>query len=133
MRILLAISQPNVLFALRVVLQQQPDLQVVGEALTGEDAIRLAGQLDPDLVLVDLSLSGLDGLEAARQIQDQWPAVRVIGLTTLIDKELRDRTIGMGVDALIEKGSGSEPMLAKIRQFHRPKHSNDSSPDSAIV
>jgi DNA-binding NarL/FixJ family response regulator len=125
MRILLAISQPNVLFALRVVLQQQPDLQVIGQAISGEEAIELAGQLDPDLVLVDLTLSGLDGLEAARQIHNRLPSVRVIGLTTLIDKELRDRTIGLGIDALVEKGSGSEPMLATIRQFHSPEHSNE--------
>lgn len=127
MSILLAISQPNVLLALRVVLQQQPDLQVVGEATTGQETIELAEQLQPSLVLVDLSISGMDGLEVARQINSRLPTVRVVGLTTLIDKELRDRTIGMGLDALIEKGSGSEPMLATIRQFYPPQKPSNNS------
>ena len=82
MRVLLADDQPRVRFALRVLLEQQPGLTVVGEAASGEEAVELVARLVPDLVLMDVRLGdGIDGLEATRRIVALGLSSRVIMLS----------------------------------------------------
>jgi DNA-binding NarL/FixJ family response regulator len=81
-RILLVDDQPLLRQGFRMVLSVEDDLEVVGEAGTGEDGVRMTSLLKPDVVLMDVRMPGTDGIDATRQIVAQTPQARVIILTT---------------------------------------------------
>jgi DNA-binding NarL/FixJ family response regulator len=80
--VLIADDQPLVRVGLRKILEFEPDLEVTGEAMDGEDAVRQTDRLRPDVVLMDIRMPVLDGIEATRRITGGHPGVRVLILTT---------------------------------------------------
>jgi DNA-binding NarL/FixJ family response regulator len=81
------------------------DLEVVGEAADGEEAVRLAEALQPHVILLDLQMPVLDGYAAARHIKGRWPACRVVALTVHDDESTRQKASQAGVDVFLVKGS----------------------------
>lgn len=81
-RIVLADDQPLVRAGLRMVIADAPDLEIVGEAGTGTEAVRLVRELRPDVVVMDIQMPGMDGIEATRMITADTSAPRVLMLTT---------------------------------------------------
>ena len=80
-RVLMAEDHPMMRRSLRTILQSFPDVHVVGEAITGEDAVMDAGTLQPNVVLMDINIPLLDGVAATRLIKMRYPHIAVIGLT----------------------------------------------------
>ena len=80
-RIILVDDHNMVRMGLKAYFASLPDIQVVGEAATGSEAVRLAAELTPDVILMDLIMPGMDGVEAIRQIMQATPATRIIALT----------------------------------------------------
>lgn len=80
-RVLLAEDHPMVRQSLRIVLEAFPNVQVVGESITGEEAVIQAGSLQPHIVLMDVNMPLLDGIAATRLIKTKYPQIAVIGLT----------------------------------------------------
>src|SRR5579863_10511345 len=87
-RILLVDDQELMRSGLRMVLEEQPDLLIVGEAADGDQAIRATAALDPDVVVMDVRMPGVDGVEATRRITAETPRSRVLILTTLDRKSV---------------------------------------------
>lgn len=81
-RALLVDDQALIRAGLRMVLEEEPDIEVVGEAATGEEAVSMTRRLAPDVVLMDVRMPGTDGIEATRRIVEERPAARVLVLTT---------------------------------------------------
>ncbi|MGH3049169.1 MAG: response regulator, partial [Gaiellaceae bacterium] len=81
-RVLIADDQALVRSGFRLVLQTRPDLDVVGEAEDGAEAVRLARELDPDVILLDIRMPNLDGIEATRQIVAAGGRAKILVLTT---------------------------------------------------
>ena len=81
-RVLVADDQAMVRAGLRLILESQPDIEVVGEAVDGEDALVAARRDRPEVVLMDIRMPRLDGLAATRKMIDQHPALRVLVVTT---------------------------------------------------
>jgi len=86
-RVLLVDDQKLMREGLRVLLEMEPDLEVVGEAGDGEAALAAYAQHRPDVVLMDVRMPGMDGVEATRRLRERWPEARVIILTTFDDDE----------------------------------------------
>jgi len=97
---------------LRELFELRPNITVIGEAIDGEEAVRLTDVLHPDLVVMDVQMPRMDGLEATRQIKQHTPAIRVILLTMY--REYRAAALRCGADAFLVKGDGIGPLLAAL-------------------
>ena len=89
-RVLLADDQPMVRQALRSALQDYPNIEVVGEASDGDEAVAVASKLQPSVIVMDISMSKMDGITATRLIKTQHPHIGVVGLSVhLQDYQLK--------------------------------------------
>ena len=86
-RLLLADDHAVVRSGLRMLLEAQPDMTIVGEAETGQEAIRRVAELSPDVVLMDIEMPGMNGIEATRRIKANAPASAVLALTMYEDDQ----------------------------------------------
>lgn len=112
MRILLADGQPRVRFALRVLLERQPGMHVMGEAVDAEDLLAQAEATCPDLVLLDWELPGLAALGSLSALREAYPRLRVIALSGR--PEARRIALSAGADAFASKGDPPERLLETI-------------------
>jgi DNA-binding NarL/FixJ family response regulator len=99
----------------RVLLEAEDDIVVVGEAQDGRQAVEMARRLHPDVVVMDIAMPLLNGLEATRQILDSAPATRVLILSAHSDEEYVDRVTGLGAAGYVLKQSSLEDLAAAIR------------------
>jgi DNA-binding NarL/FixJ family response regulator len=115
LRVLLADDHALVRAGIRALLTEIPDVEVVGEAGSGADALRLAETTHPDIVLLDIAMPGLGGLEVARRLLADQPAVRVLILSMHNSEEYVIRAINAGCSGYLMKGSSSAELAAAIR------------------
>ncbi|HLF28726.1 MAG TPA: response regulator transcription factor [Anaerolineae bacterium] len=94
-RVLIVDDHEIVREGLQTLLSEEPDVEVVGEAANGEEALRLAAALNPEVILMDLVMPGLDGIEVTRRMQATSPASRVLVLTSFAD----DRRVREAIQA----------------------------------
>jgi two-component system response regulator NreC len=118
-RILIADDHGVLRAGLTALLNAEPDLQVVGEASTGEEALRLAAELCPDLVLMDISMPDLGGIEATRRLLEVLPGVRVLMLTVHEDIGLVREAIHAGAAGYIPKRAVKTELINAIRTVLR--------------
>jgi DNA-binding NarL/FixJ family response regulator len=104
---------------LKAVLQIDPRLQVVGEAANGKQAIQMVRSLEPHVVLLDLVMPVMDGIEATRQISTQFPASKVLVLSSYPEKDLVERALAAGATGYLLKHSASGEVLRAIHQVHK--------------
>ena len=114
-RVLLADDQPLVRAALQMVITDASGIDVVGEAGTGAEAVRLATDLRPDVVVMDIRMPGTDGIEATRQITAAPCPASVIMLTTFDDDENVYAALRAGAGGFLVKDMALEEILAAIR------------------
>jgi DNA-binding NarL/FixJ family response regulator len=114
-RVLLADDHPRVRRGLADLLAEHQDLEVVGEAADGEEAVDLALHCRPDVVLMDITMPRMDGLTATRRIVAELPQVRVIGLSMHEQDDLARAMHEAGAVAYLTKGGSAEALLAAIR------------------
>lgn len=100
---------------LRALLSQDPDLDIVGEANNGRDAIRAIATLVPDLVLMDLSMPGMNGIEAIRDIKRRKPDICILVLTMHRTDEYIHESLRAGADGYILKDTTHDELLVAIR------------------
>ncbi|TMD63944.1 MAG: response regulator transcription factor [Chloroflexi bacterium] len=118
-RILIVDDQELFREGLHTLLSMQPDLQVVGEARNGEEALRLAEDLKPDVVLMDLRMPVLNGVAATRRLKSTQPGIKVIVLTTFDDDEDVFEGLRAGAIGYLLKDVASEKLVEAIRAVAR--------------
>lgn len=106
--VLVVDDQASVRVGLRLLLQFESNVNIVGEAGNGAEAVALARSLRPDLVIMDVEMPGLDGVAAARRCVDLLPACMVIMLSIHSRPEVRERALAAGAWAFVEKGKPQE-------------------------
>lgn len=99
----------------RLILRNERDIEVVGEAETGAEAVELAGQLQPDVVTMDVTMPGMDGVEATRRILEAHPQIQVIGLSMHEEAEMDAAMRQAGAVAYMTKGDAPDMLVAAIR------------------
>jgi DNA-binding NarL/FixJ family response regulator len=114
-RVVLADDQPLIRAGLRVLIDQTGDLEVVGEAATGAEAVRLAAGVRPDVMVMDLRMPGVDGIEATRIITARSGATRVLVLTTFDDDDSVYGALRAGASGFLTKDMALEDILGAIR------------------
>lgn len=110
---------------LRSLLENHADLRVVGEAGDGEAAVRAVRELRPDIVVMDVGMPGMNGIEATRRISDEFPEVKIVGLSMQFPGSCETGMAEAGAAALLSKQSASEDLVITIRDLIRgrsPRH-----------
>ncbi|GII86525.1 DNA-binding response regulator [Sphaerisporangium siamense] len=114
-RVVLVDDQPLVRAALRMVIADVPDLDVVGEAGTGTEAVELTEKTRPDIVVMDIRMPGMDGVAATKQIMSGPTDARVIVLTTFDDDDYVYGALRAGASGFLVKDMALEEILTAIR------------------
>jgi NarL family two-component system response regulator LiaR len=114
-RLVLADDHAVVRSGTRELLEQQPDLKIIGEASDGEEAIRLTGDLEPDVVVMDIRMPRISGVEATRQIKSTYPDVKVLVLTAHDDDEYVFALLQAGANGYLLKTAEIEELVRAIR------------------
>ncbi len=114
-RVLIVDDHAMVRRGLAAFLKAKPDLQLVGEASGGGEAITLCERLKPDVVLMDLLMPEMSGAEATRAIRNRWPGIQVIALTSFGDQELVRETLAAGALSYLLKNVSAEELAEAIR------------------
>ena len=114
-RILIADDHAVVREGLRAVLGSEPDMEVVGEAATGNEVIERAAELGPDVILMDIQMPGINGIEASRRILDASPKVGVVVLTMFEDDESVFSAMRAGARGYVLKGAHPSEILKVLR------------------
>ncbi len=114
-RVLLVDDHKVMRDGLAALLEEEPDIEVIGQAGNGRDAITMTAQLKPDVVIMDVVMPIINGEEATRQIKERWPTVRILALSMLEEDATRERMILAGAEAFLSKAGPSEVIAAAIR------------------
>lgn len=119
--VLLVDDHPGVRWALSTLLKTEADLEVMGEADNGRDAVALAQKTRPDVVIMDLSMPLLNGAEATRQICRTVPSTKVLVLSSYADDEFVDRLMKAGASGYITKETAANVVVGAIRAVNAGK------------
>jgi two-component system response regulator NreC len=117
--ILLADDHAVVRQGFKMILAAQPDMEIVGEAGNGREALDLAGQLQPDVIVMDVAMPELNGIEATRRIADISPRSRVLALSMHKDSVYVREILRAGARGYLLKDSISSDLLAAVRAIAR--------------
>ncbi|MDA1679643.1 helix-turn-helix transcriptional regulator [Bacillus cereus group sp. TH152-1LC] len=118
-RLLIVDDQPFVRESLRTLLDRYEDLNVVGLAEDGNQAIDLCGRLQPHVILMDLDMQHMDGVEATKKIKQQWPHISVLIFTTFQDTEQALESLRNGADGFLLKSIETLELANTIRLIHK--------------
>jgi NarL family two-component system response regulator LiaR len=122
-RVLAADDHAIIRTGIRAMLEIVPDIEVVGEATNGREAITEAQRLEPDVILMDLVMPEVDGIEAIRRIKDVQPEARILVLTTFAGEDMVFPAIKAGAQGYHLKDSSPEQLVRAIRQVYRGESS----------
>ncbi|MET7281653.1 response regulator transcription factor [Kribbella sp. NPDC005582] len=117
-RVLVVDDQPLIRHSLRLIVDSAADLEVVGEAGTGADAVARAVELRPDVVLMDIRMPGGDGIEATRRIAGELPATRVVVLSMFELDEYVHAALRAGASGFLLKDAEPDRLVEAVRRTH---------------
>ena len=118
-RLLLADDHAVVRSGLRMLLEAQPDMTIIGEAETGQEAIRRVAELSPDVVLMDIEMPGMNGIEATRRIKAEAPGAAVLALTMYEDDQYFFEMLRAGASGYVPKRAAPDELVSAIRAVSR--------------
>jgi YesN/AraC family two-component response regulator len=111
-RVLITDDQQPTRRGLKALLNFAPQIEIIGEAVNGQEAVRLAAKCHPDVVLMDMQMPVMDGFQATQLIKSQWPEIKVIALT--IYSTYRAKALKAGADVFLLKGCTAEELQTVI-------------------
>jgi DNA-binding NarL/FixJ family response regulator len=124
--VLIADDHPLFIAGVRRAIDDVDDLEVVGEARSGSDLLRMVERRDPEVVLMELRLPGVLGVGCIEEVRARWPMVKVVVLSAHVDRNSIDSALAAGANAYIAKSASTLDILSVVRQavtgeiFHAP-------------
>jgi DNA-binding NarL/FixJ family response regulator len=118
-KLLLADDQDLIRESLHIVLDMDPDIEVVGLAENGRAAVEQCEALQPNVVLMDIHMPVMDGVEATKHIKSRWPNIRVIILTTFQEANFVVEALGAGAEGYLLKAIHPKDLASGIKWVHR--------------
>ena len=118
-RVLIVDDHDIVRAGIRMLLDAQPDMAVVGEASDGKEAIEMAGSMKPDVVLMDISMPGTTGIEATRAIKKANSRIEIVGLTMHAEDRYSFQLLQAGASGYVVKGAAPRELLEAVRAASR--------------
>jgi two-component system response regulator NreC len=115
MRLLLVDDHAVVRSGLRMLLNAEPDVQIVGEASTAAEAMQAASTAAPDVILMDIGLPDLSGIDATREIKKKFPEMAIVALTIHEDEEYFFKMLEAGASGYVPKRAAPEELLTAVR------------------
>ena len=115
---------------LKILINGEPDIEVVGEAKTGEEALKMVEIFNPDVTIMDLGMPGMGGLEAIRLLKNQARTRKIVVLTMHGEHEMISQSFKMGSDGFVPKSSAHSHLLEAIRTVQRGERY--LHPDAAV-
>ncbi len=117
-RVLIVDDLPETRENVRKLLQFESDIEVIGQAGTGEEAIQMAKEHQPDIILMDINMPGIDGIGASQQITESVPSVQIIIMSVQSDPNYLRRAMMAGARDFLTKPFGGDELVAAIRRVH---------------
>lgn len=117
-RILIVDDHAMVRSGLRMFLMAFDDLDLVGEAVNGVEAVNLAAKLNPDIILMDLIMPNMDGLHATQKIHKKFPRIKIIALTSFTESQLIDDAFKAGISGFLYKDATANELANIIRNIN---------------
>jgi NarL family two-component system response regulator LiaR len=117
-KILIADDHAVVREGTRQILEQEPDLEVVAEAVDGEEAVKLVGSFKPDVAIIDISMPKVDGIEATKQIKALYPGITVLILTAYDDDQFIFSLLEAGAAGYLLKSVRGKELVDAVRQVY---------------
>ena len=114
-KIVLADDHQIIRDGIKIVIDQESDMEVVGEADSGREAIAQASKLTPDVMVMDIGMNDLNGIEATRQIQKENPQIRIVGLSMYADKRYVVAMLKAGASGYLLKSGAVKELVQAIR------------------
>lgn len=118
-RVMLVDDHQVIRKGLRFILEDDGEIEVVGEASTGEEAVKLASKHKPDIILMDLSLPGIDGITAIKKIKELNPRQLILTLTMHEDPVFLEKVLNAGGDGFVLKRAADIELLSAIKVVYR--------------
>lgn len=132
-RVMIVDDHPLVRDGLKMLLLTAPDMTFAAEADSGEEALQLCAANDVDIVLMDLKMPGMGGIEATRSIGERYPTIKVIALTSYIDKTLVREALQAGAISYILKNTTPAELAAAIRSAMSGQSTISSAAAQSLV
>jgi DNA-binding NarL/FixJ family response regulator len=134
-KVLIADDHPLIIAGIRRTIEHVDDMEVVGEARSGAELMRLVERRMPDLVLMDLRMPGIGGVEAIERIRETWPEVKTVVLSACDDRPTIDAALLAGASAYVLKSAHTVDIASVLRQAHSGAvfHAPASAPALDIV
>lgn len=114
-RVLIADDHTIVRSGVRLLLESEPDIEVVGEALNGREVLELATELQPQVILMDIAMPEIDGLEATHLIKERWPQIEILVLTMHRSEEYFFEMLRKGASGYVLKAADTEDLVKAVR------------------
>lgn len=120
-RVLIVDDLPETRENVRKLLQFESDIEVIGQAGTGEEAVEMAKQFQPDIILMDINMPGIDGIGASQKITELAPSVQIIIMSVQSDPNYLRRAMMAGARDFLTKPFGGDELVAAIRRVHEKR------------
>lgn len=120
-RVLIVDDHPVFRDALKMLIDRQHDMEVIGDAVSGENAISMTRELLPDVILMDVKMPMMDGTEATRRILAEMPSMKILAFSIYADDGLRERMMHAGAVGYILKGCDYLELCDAIRRAAGPR------------
>ena len=132
-KVLIVDDHPLVRRGIKTLLDVYDDIEVIGEAENGREALEMCKKNKPDVVLMDLIMPGVNGIEATKEIVKNWSYIKVVTLTSFVDKKLIEDSLKAGAIGYVLKNISGDKLVATIRDADKGKSTLSSEASDFLI